>query len=127
MPTPPIPLLFYRKQRRERKSKQTQKNGVTDCEQARRMHGNRNGRRYIMCIGGEALHHPRQTMTLPLLAMLPSSPTNMAVRCQWHCIALVGSDMEGYRHWDGNLVRWMAHPQFDMAEFNRLCRHYKLD
>jgi hypothetical protein len=66
-------------------------------------------------------------MTIPLLSMLPSSPTNMAVRCQSHCIASVGSDMEAYDRWSATMDRWMAHPQFDMAEFNRLCRHYKLD
>jgi hypothetical protein len=66
-------------------------------------------------------------MTLPLLSMLPSSPTNMAVRCQSKCIASVGSDMEAYYKWSEHMDRWMAHPQFDMAEFNRLCRYYKLD
>jgi hypothetical protein len=66
-------------------------------------------------------------MTLPLLSMLGSSPTNMAVRCQSACIASVGSDMDAYRNWAARLDQWMAHPGFDMAEFNRLCRHYKLD
>jgi len=61
------------------------------------------------------------------LAMLPASPTTMAVRCQSSCIASVASDMTAYARWCANLDRWMAHPQFDMAEFNRLCRVYRLD
>ena len=61
------------------------------------------------------------------LAMLPSSATNMAVRCQSACIAAVGTDMEAWGRWSANLDRWMAHPEFNMAEFNRLCRLYKLD
>jgi hypothetical protein len=43
--------------------------------------------------------------------MLAASPTTMAA----------------YDRWSANLDRWMAHPQFDMAEFNRLCRVYRLD
>lgn len=35
---------------------------MTDCEQARRSHGNRNARRYNMYIGREALHHPQPAM-----------------------------------------------------------------
>ena len=66
-------------------------------------------------------------MTLPLLSMLSSSATNMAVRCQSKCIASVGSDMDAYAHWSARLDQWMGHPGFDLAEFNRLCRHYKLD
>jgi len=65
-------------------------------------------------------------MTTPL-AMLPASPTTMAVRCQSACIASVGSDMTAYSRWCTNLDCWMAHPQFDMAEFNRLCQVYSLD
>ena len=64
-------------------------------------------------------------MTAPL-AMLPASPTVMAVRCQSSCIASVASDMVAYDRWCANLDRWMAHPQFDMAEFNRLCQVYSL-
>jgi len=64
-------------------------------------------------------------MRIPL-AMLPASPTTMAVRCQSSCIASVASDMAAYDRWSANLDRWMAHPQFDMAEFNRLCRVYSL-
>ena len=66
-------------------------------------------------------------MTLPLLSMLGSTPTNMAVRCQSKCVASVVGDMVAYGRWSDHLDRWMAHPGFDMAEFNRLCRHYKLD
>jgi hypothetical protein len=51
----------------------------------------------------------------------------MAVRCQSSCIASVASDMAAYERWSANLDRWMAHPQFDMAEFNRLCQIYRLD
>jgi hypothetical protein len=64
-------------------------------------------------------------MATTLLSMLPSSPTNMAVRCQSKCIASVASDMTAYDRWSANLDRWMAHPEFDMAEFNRLCRVYR--
>jgi hypothetical protein len=60
------------------------------------------------------------------LSLLPASPTNMAVRCQSSCIASVGADMDAYSRWCANLDRWMAHPQFDMAEFNRLCSVYGL-
>jgi len=35
--------------------------------------------------------------------------------------------MEAWRRWSANLDRWMAHPEFNIAEFNRLCRLYKLD
>jgi hypothetical protein len=66
-------------------------------------------------------------MTRTPLAMLPSSATNMAVRCQSACIASVGSDMEAWDRWSASLDRWMSHPQFDMAEFSRLCRVYGLD
>ena len=66
-------------------------------------------------------------MNLPPLSMLGSSATNMAVRCQSACIASVGSDMDAYEQWSARLDKWMANPAFDMAEFNRLCRHYKLD
>jgi hypothetical protein len=67
-------------------------------------------------------------MTLPPLSMLGSSPTNMAVRCQSSCIASCSVDtMDAYNHWCARLDQWMAHPGFDMAEFNRLCRHYRLD
>jgi hypothetical protein len=66
-------------------------------------------------------------MTRTPLAMLPASATNMAVRCQSACIATVGSNMEAWGRWSANLDRWMAHPEFNMAEFNRLCRLYKLD
>ena len=51
----------------------------------------------------------------------------MAVRCQSACIASAGSDMGAWARWDSNMVRWMSHPQFDLAEFYRLCRIYKLD
>ena len=65
-------------------------------------------------------------MTFPLLSMLPSSPTNMAVRAQSSCVASVGADMEAYIRWSARLDQWMVHPGFDLAEFNRLCRHYRL-
>jgi len=60
------------------------------------------------------------------LSLLPACPTNMAVRCQSSCIASVAGDMAAYDRWCANLDRWMAHPQFDMAEFNRLCSIYGL-
>jgi hypothetical protein len=66
-------------------------------------------------------------MTRTPLSMLPSSATNMAVRCQSACIASVGSDMDAWARWSSNMERWMAHPDFDRSEFNRLCRVYKLD
>jgi len=66
-------------------------------------------------------------MTRTPLSMLPASPTTMAVRCQSACIASAGSDMGAWARWDSNMVRWMSHPQFDLAEFHRLCRIYKLD
>lgn len=70
---------------------------------------------------------PPGPVNLPLLSMLGSSPTNMAVRCQSHCISAAGSDMDAYAHWTARLEQWMAHPGFDAAEFSRLCRHYQLD
>jgi hypothetical protein len=65
-------------------------------------------------------------MTLPLLSMLGSSPTNMAVRAQSSCIASAGCDMAAYARWSARLDQWMAHPKFDPAEFSRLCRAYRL-
>ena len=65
-------------------------------------------------------------MALAPLSMLPASATNMAVRCQSACIAAVGSDMDAWSRWSVNLDRWMAHPEFDMAEFNRLCSAYQV-
>ncbi len=70
---------------------------------------------------------PPGPMSLPPLFMLGSSPTNMAVRCQSHCISAVGSDMDAYERWSARLDQWMSHPRFDMAEFSRLCRYYRLD
>ena len=61
------------------------------------------------------------------LSMLPSSATNMAVRAQSSCIASAGSDMAAYGRWADWLDRWMAHPEFDPAEFSRLCQAYELD
>jgi len=65
-------------------------------------------------------------MTRTPLSMLPTSATNMAVRAQSSCIASVGCDMTAYDRWSAWLDRWMSHPEFDQAEFNRLCRVYKL-
>jgi len=65
-------------------------------------------------------------MTRTPLAMLPASPTTMAVRCQSACIASVGFDMDAWDRWSANQDRWMVHPDFDMAEFNRLCQVYGL-
>jgi hypothetical protein len=59
--------------------------------------------------------------------MLPSSATNMAVRAQSSCIASVGGDMVAFGRWSARIDQWMAHPEFDPAEFSRLCRAYKLD
>ena len=64
-------------------------------------------------------------ITTPL-SLLPNNPTTMAVRSQSHCIAAAGSNMAAYARWSAWLDRWMAHPAFDMAEFNRLCQVYRL-
>ena len=77
--------------------------------------------------GQEPHPNPKDMATAPLLSMLGSTPTNMAVRCQSKCVASVAVDMKSYGHWSDSLDRWMAHPGFDMAEFSRLCRQYKLD
>ena len=61
------------------------------------------------------------------LSCLPASVTVMAARAQSSAIASVGSDMEAWERWTAKVDQWMAHPEFDMAEFNRLCRIYRLD
>ena len=66
-------------------------------------------------------------MTITPLSMLPSSAINMAVRCQSACIASAGADMDAYSRWSARLDQWMSHSEFDLAEFSRLCRAYKLD
>lgn len=50
----------------------------------------------------------------------------MAVRAQAHCISAAGVDDAAYDHWSAWMDRWMAHPAFDMGEFNRLCQVYRL-
>lgn len=77
--------------------------------------------------GDEPRHHQPPAMTRTPLSMLPSSATNMAVRAQSSCIASAASDMAAYDRWSARLDQWMAHPEFDSAEFSRLCRAYRLD
>ncbi len=80
-----------------------------------------------MKTGDEPRHHQPPAMTRTPLSMLPSSATNMAVRAQSSCIASAGSDMAAYARWSARLDQWMAHAEFDPAEFSRLCRAYRLD
>jgi hypothetical protein len=60
------------------------------------------------------------------LTLLPATVTVMAARAQSAAIASVGTDMTAYERWSATLDKWMAHPGFDMVEFNRLCQAYNL-
>ena len=81
-------------------------------------------------MGGAYLVHAREgtaSRQMTPLSCLPTSVTVMAARAQSSCIASVGSDMDAYARWSATLDKWMSHAEFDMAEFNRLCRVYNLD
>lgn len=64
-------------------------------------------------------------MTIPLV-LLPKTPTTMAARAQSCCISAAGVDDEAFDRCSAWMDKWMAHPDFDMVEFNRLCRVYRL-